>query len=108
MFTLDPAAIASELMATWTAGEMTTPLSSRDIGFDLSGAYAVEAGLVRLRRASGRTTVGRKVGYANKAVWRALKLETLVWARMYDDTVQRAPENRASLAVGGMCAPRIE
>ena len=39
-------------------------------------------------RAAGHRTVGRKVGYANKAVWRVLKLETLVWAHMYDDTVR--------------------
>jgi 2-oxo-3-hexenedioate decarboxylase len=108
MLTVDAAPIASELMAAWTAGETTTPPSSRDIGFDLSGAYAVEAELTRRRRASGRTTVGRKVGYANKAIWRALKLETLVWARMYDDTVQQAADNRATLAIGVMCAPRIE
>ena len=41
---------------------------------------------------------GRKVGYANKAVWRALKLDTLVWADMYDDTVRHAPRNDATLS----------
>ena len=32
---------------------------------------------MRLRRATGRATVGLKVGFANKAMWRVLKLETL-------------------------------
>ncbi len=43
-----------------------------------------------MRRAAGRKTVGVKVGYANKAMWRVLKLDTLVWAHMYDDTVRYA------------------
>ncbi len=84
------------------------PPTSRDPGFDLAAAYAVEAELSRLRRASGRTTVGWKVGFANRAVWRALKLETLVWAHMYDDTVRCAEGNTVSISLGRMCSPKIE
>ena len=80
----------------------------RAASFDLAAAYAVEAELVRLRRAAGRTTVGRKVGFANKAMWRVLKLETLVWAHMYDDTVQYAENGAASLSLARMCSPKIE
>ena len=58
---------------------MSAP-SERDPRFDLASAYAVESGFVRMRRASGRATVGRKVGFANKAMWRVLKLDTLVAA----------------------------
>ncbi|HQZ37699.1 MAG TPA: fumarylacetoacetate hydrolase family protein [Vicinamibacterales bacterium] len=82
--------------------------SGRDGGLDLATAYGVESAIVGLRRATGHTPVGLKVGYANKAVWRALKLETLVWAHMYDDTVEHAPANRASLAVSRLFAPKIE
>src|SRR3990167_1706796 len=106
---MDVSALARELMRAYASREvLPVPLSSREAGFDLATAYAVEAELARLRRASGHTTVGRKVGYANKAVWRALKLETLVWAHMYDDTVIAASSNRASLSLGRMCSPRIE
>lgn len=87
---------------------LPTPLTTRDPEFDLSAAYAVETEAARLRRTEGRTTVGRKVGYANKAVWRALKLETLVWAHMYDDTVRHAEGDAASLDISRMCAPKIE
>lgn len=65
--------------------------------FDLDAAYAVERELAARRHAEGRRSVGRKVGYASKAVWRALKLETLVWAGMYDDTVRFSERNRATL-----------
>jgi 2-oxo-3-hexenedioate decarboxylase len=101
--------LADELTAAYqNRQQLPLPLSSRETGFELDTAYAVEAELVRRRRASGRATVGLKVGYANKAVWRALKLETLVWAHMYDDTVTMAGDNTASVAIGRMCAPKIE
>jgi len=106
---VDVAALACELMEAYEHKRvLPVPLSTRDPAFDLPAAYAVEAELTRLRRAGGRTTIGRKVGYANKAVWRALKLDTLVWAHMYDDTVVYAEDARAILPVGRMCAPRIE
>ena len=74
----------------------------------MPSAYAVEAELARIRRVGGRRSVGRKVGFANKAMWRILKLDTLVWAHMYDDTVREAPDNQASLSVAAMFSPRIE
>ena len=85
-----------------------TPPSARGSEFDLDASYAVERELSRRRRAEGRTVVGRKVGYANKAVWRALKLETLVWADMYDDTVHFRPQNDTTLSVAPLVAPKIE
>jgi len=53
----------------------------------------------RSREANGHRAVGRKVGYANKAMWRVLKLETLVWAHMYEDTVHYSEGNSAILAL---------
>ena len=82
--------------------------SSRDPQFDLNAAYAVESELTRLRAAAGHRTVGRKVGFANKALWRVLKLDTLVWAHMYDDTVHDASSGEATLALDRMCSPKIE
>ncbi len=82
--------------------------SAREGTFDLATAYLVEAELVRMRRAEGRTTTGRKVGFANKAMWRVLKLQTLVWAHMYDDTVVNARDGHASLSTSRMFSPRIE
>ena len=109
MLKVDRTALAEELMAAYASCQVvSTPPSARDARFDLTAAYAVEAELARLRRASGHATVGRKVGFANKAMWRVLKLNTLVWAHMYDDTVRYARENVAELSVGRMCSPKIE
>jgi 2-keto-4-pentenoate hydratase len=101
-------ALALDLTTAFTERRtLSTPPSSRD-GFDLSTAYAVERELVRIRRSEGRQTVGVKVGYANKALWRVLKLDTLVWAHMYDDTVRDAEANVATLSLARMIAPKIE
>ena len=99
---------AAELLAAYSNGTtLSTPLSARP-NFDMAAAYAVETEFVRLRQETGRTTVGLKVGYANKAMWRALKLETLVWAHMYDDTVHYTDDNYARLSLDRMVAPKIE
>ena len=105
---IDIQGLALELTAAYAGRRaLATPPSSRD-GLDLPTAYAVERELVRMRRAAGRQSVGVKVGYANKALWRALKLETLVWAHMYDDTVRYAHGNAAALSLARMISPRIE
>jgi 2-oxo-3-hexenedioate decarboxylase len=106
---MDVPAIARELEDAYAHKQMLpVPLSAREPGFDLDSAYRVEAVLARLRRAQGHATIGRKVGYANKALWRALKLETLVWAHMYDDTVMMAAGNDATLSLDRMCSPKLE
>jgi 2-keto-4-pentenoate hydratase len=104
---IDTTAIATEIVTARANREpMAVPPSAR--GLDLPAAYAVEAELTRRRIAAGHRVVGVKAGYANKAVWRALKLETLAWASMYDDTVTMATDGHATLAIGGMIAPKIE
>ena len=106
---IDRAQLAHELLAAYAScTPIATPPTSRDAGFDLAAAYEVEAELVRLRRAEGRRTVGRKVGFANRAMWRILKLDTLVWAHMYRDTVHEATGGEAAFALGNRYSPRIE
>ncbi len=105
---MDARLLADEIASAVASRRIIDPPSSRDGAFDLSSAYAVERELVRLRRAAGHRTVGRKVGFANKAVWRVMKLETLVWASMYDDTVQWSRNGEASLSTAEMIAPKIE
>ena len=104
----DPKALAQELTEAYASKTIVPAPSSRDGGIDLDTAYAVEAEIARARRAAGHQTVGWKVGYANKAMWRALKLETLVWAHVYDDTVRYADWNDATLSIASMFSPRIE
>lgn len=104
---MDPATLATELLAAYAERRLVPP-PTREGGLDLAAAYAVESEIVRLRAADGHRPVGLKVGYANKAAWRILKLETLVWAHMYDDTVRSTQGDVAELSVAQLVSPKIE
>jgi 2-oxo-3-hexenedioate decarboxylase len=104
----DPRTLAEELSAARTHKQLVTAPTMREGGLDLDTAYAIESELVRLRTGEGHRAVGIKVGFANKAMWRALKLDTLVWAHMYDDTVRQAAGNEATVSIGALIAPKIE
>jgi 2-oxo-3-hexenedioate decarboxylase len=101
-------ALARELMSAYETGQMIAIPPSARPGFDLNAAYAVETKLKHFREASGHKAVGRKVGYANKAMWRVFKLETLVWAHMYYDTVHYADNNSATLSIAHPRSLKIE
>jgi 2-keto-4-pentenoate hydratase len=104
----DAERLVRELMSAYETGEMVPVAPSMRPGFDLNTAYAVEANLKELREAGGHRSVGRKVGYANKAMWRVLKLETLVWAHMYDDTVHYSDGNSAALTLAHSRSLKVE
>ncbi len=104
---IDTKAVAEELIEAYASGDLLPEtLSSRE-GFDLLAAYAVEAELRRRRITSGRRVVGRKVAFANPAVWLKLRVETVAWASMYDDTVQAVQEVDRT-AVPFAYAPKLE
>lgn len=100
--------LARELLSAYETGQMVSVIPSARPGFDLKMAYEVEATLRLLREAQGHRSVGRKVGFANKAMWRVLKLETLLWAHMYDDTVHYSEGNSASLTLAHPRSLKIE
>jgi 2-oxo-3-hexenedioate decarboxylase len=100
--------LAHELMTAYETGQMVAPPPSERPDFELNTAYEVEATLKRFREHAGHRAVGQKVGYANKAVWRLLKLETLVWAHMYEDTIHYAHDNFASLTIAHPRSLKIE
>src|SRR5580692_148370 len=100
--------LARELLSARETGGMVDVLPSSRPHFDLNTAYAVETTLKQFREAAGHKAVGRKVGYANKAMWRVLKLETLVWAHMYQDTVQHSDSSSASLALPNRRSLKVE
>jgi 2-keto-4-pentenoate hydratase len=100
--------LAREFLSAYETGQTVSVAPSAHPGFDLNAAYEVETILKRLRKAEGHRTVGRKVGFANKAMWRALKLDTLLWAHMYDDTVHDSDGNSASLSLAHPRSLKIE
>jgi 2-oxo-3-hexenedioate decarboxylase len=102
MSSFDTNVLAQEIWTAYNDGGVIASPSSRFEDFDLNAAYAAEAEFKKLH---AKPSTGLKVGYANKAVWRALKMETLVWAHMYEDTVHFS---RDELALPYYRSPKIE
>src|SRR6266481_7917111 len=100
--------LARELHTAYETGHLIDVPPSERPGFDLNVAYEVEAKLKHFRQVVGHRAVGRKVGYANKAMWRLLKLETLVWAHMYEDTVHYTDNNSFALTIAHQRSLKIE
>jgi 2-keto-4-pentenoate hydratase len=100
--------LAQELLTAYETGQTIPTLPSARPDFDLNAAYEVESTLQGFREASGHRRAGRKVGYANKAMWRVFKLETLVWAHMYDDTVHYSSNSHASIMIAHPRSLKIE
>jgi len=105
---MDPTTVARRIIDAYARREIIPAPSSLEGGLDIDTAYAIEAEIARAKRDAGHRTVGWKVGYANRAMWRALKLQTLVWAHMYDDTVHYADWDDATLSIASMLSPKIE
>src|SRR5437763_14844993 len=105
---MDPTTVARRIIDAYARREIIPAPSSLEGGLDIDTAYAIEAEIARAKRDAGHRTVGWKVGYANRAMWRALKLQTLVWAHMYDDTVHYADWNDATLSIASMLSPKIQ
>jgi 2-oxo-3-hexenedioate decarboxylase len=101
-------AFARELMSAYETGQGVATLPSARPGFDLDAAYAMANILGRGREAKGAKPSGRKVGYANKAMWRVFKLQTLVWGPMYDDTVDYSDGNSASITIAHPHSLKVE
>ena len=104
----DIESLARELQAAHESGQMVVRPPSERPNFDLNTAYEVEATLKQFREARGHKAVGRKVGYANKAMWRVLKLETLVWAHMYEDTVHFSDGNSGDISIARPRSLKVE
>lgn len=107
MTTIDAVAVAHEIADAYSTGTQLTPFSARE-GFDLSAGYAVEAELTRRRVLDGHKVIGRKLAFANDAVWAKLKIDTVAWGAMYEDTVLHADTTTAITPVPFIYSPKLE
>lgn len=106
--TLDPAALAAELLAALDARRQITPLSQRIDGFGLPEAYRVAAELRARRSARGETPVGRKIGFTNRTIWPEYGVWAPIWGTVYDSTLHALPAGGGRFAPDRLIEPRIE
>ena len=100
--------IAGELLHALDRGGTVPSIVARDPGFGWDEAYAVTAEILRLRRARGERTVGRKIGFTNRSIWAEYGATAPIWAHVYDRTFVTAERNRATLSLKSSARPRLE
>jgi 2-oxo-3-hexenedioate decarboxylase len=99
---------AIELLNAWDAGQCVPLIAGRAGEFDWNDAYAVSAEIIRLRRARGEKTVGRKIGFTNRNIWAQYGATSPIWHPVYDRTLSHADNGKATLSLAGSCQPLIE
>lgn len=101
-------AIAVDLLRALDEGRAIASIADQDRDFGWEQGYAVAAEIVRLRRARGEQTVGRKIGFTNRNIWAEYGATSPIWAHVYDDTVFYAKDNAAMISLKGSVQPRLE
>ena len=104
----DHTEIAAELLRALDGGEIVSSIVGREPGFGWEEAYGVAAELVKLRRARGEQTVGRKIGFTNRNIWQEYGATSPIWAHVYDDTLLYAKDSAARISLKGSVQPRLE
>lgn len=99
---------AVELLAAWDEGRIIPSIAAREPKFDWDDAYAVSAEIIRLRRARGETTVGRKIGFTNRNIWPQYGATSPIWHPVYDRTLTHAVDGKATLSLANSAQPLIE
>ena len=100
--------IAQELLAALDAGHTVPSIVARHPAFNWDDAYAISAELIKLRRARGEKTVGRKIGFTNRNIWPQYGATSPIWHHVYDRTVIFAHDGETSVSLAGSSQPLLE
>jgi 2-oxo-3-hexenedioate decarboxylase len=100
--------IARELIDALGCGGTIPSIVGRHPAFGWDEAYAAAAEIVKLRRARGEKTIGRKIGFTNRNIWAEYGATAPIWAHVYDRTLIQAPGGRATVSLKGSAQPRLE
>jgi 2-oxo-3-hexenedioate decarboxylase len=100
--------ITRELLDALDQGGTIPSVVERNPGFGWEHGYAVAAEILKLRRARGERTVGRKIGFTNRNIWAEYGATAPIWAHVYDRTVVVAERHPAAISLKGSARPRLE
>jgi 2-oxo-3-hexenedioate decarboxylase len=71
-------------------------------------SYAVARALHETRVREGWRPIGRKIGFTNRSIWSRYGVYQPIWGTVYDRTLIESTDNQATVALEGLCLPRIE
>jgi len=100
--------IARAELASYDGCTAIEPPSSRAPAFDIGAGYQVLAEVLRLRRARGERTAGRKIGFTNRNIWAQYGVDSPIWAPVYETTLVAHAGGTMDFSLRQMYAPRIE
>src|SRR5687767_6257623 len=103
-----PDALSAELIGLDEAPREVPPFSARYPGLTPESGYRAAAQVHAHRVASGWKPVGRKIGFTNRTLWERYGVYEPMWGTVYDRTLIRAENGRASVSLAGLAQPRIE
>jgi 2-oxo-3-hexenedioate decarboxylase len=99
---------ARELLAARDRVSQLATISGADPSFAMAEAYAVADELRRLRLGRGERTLGYKIGFTNRGIWARYGVFEPIWGPVWDTTVARCDDARATVSLGQFAAPRLE
>jgi len=100
--------LARELVDLHENPREVPPFSQRYPRLTAQDGYAAARRLHEHRLAQGWKPVGRKIGFTNRTLWERYGVREPMWGWVYDRTLIRAQDNRASVSLAGLVQPRIE
>jgi 2-keto-4-pentenoate hydratase len=74
---------------------------------DVPTAYQHALAVRTLRMARGEVPCGFKIGFTNRSIWPRYNVFAPIWGTVYSTTLQFCQE-QGSVALAGVCQPRIE
>ena len=84
------------------------PTDAGAVFTELPAAYQTALQVRALRSQRGEKPVGYKVGFTNRSIWPRYRVFAPIWGTVWNTTLSDAPGGHGSLALAGICQPRIE
>ncbi len=100
--------VARRLLDADANGTTLDPITASRPAFDLDAAYETLSEIASVRRSSGWTPVGRKIGFTNSTLWELYGVDAPMWAQVWDRTLVRAADGVAEVDLTSLVQPRIE
>lgn len=100
--------LGEELIQVHENSRIVPPFTERYAGLTPQAGYAAARKLHQHRLAQGWKPLGRKIGFTNRTLWDRYSVHEPMWGTVYDRTLIRAENDRASVSLAGLAQPRIE
>lgn len=101
----DTAELATEILRSRSEQRQIPLLTTRPGGLSLDQAYRVSALIEDARTRQGERSVGRKIGFTNRTIWKEFNVSAPIFGTMYDTTVRPLG---AAFDASSLMEPRIE